>query len=97
MWVRHFARRRRTQRYKDFRERYRAFLEEDIVRLCHDHHEEVHAEYGKIIRDHMKAKNYEPLRRWTWAEAEKLGDALEAFCKWWLKQETPGIKEHRLV
>lgn len=97
MWLAHFRSRRHTPKYQKFYARYHRFAESDIVRLCHDHHEEIHVEYYRIIREVMHVRDYKPCREWSWVEAHHLMTKLEAFCNWWLKQETPGVSEHKLT
>lgn len=95
MWLRHFAHRRRTKRYRDFRARYHEFHRDDCVELCAAHHTEIHQLYLTLIRNAIVRGDYKPLRRWTWEEAEDLMGRLRKRCDKWLKVETPGHRRTR--
>lgn len=78
-----------TPEYKEFAVRYRAFLPEDVVELCADHHEEIHAIYAtKLLGTHRY------IRGLGWPYVHKLIDRARKLCDAWIKKETPGVQEH---
>lgn len=96
MWIGVWlVRRRGEQKFVDFCYRYHAFNPEDWTRLCANHHAEIHMVYDQIIRRDVK-KVGRPLSQYSWAQAEKLMDKLEAVCVEWLQKETPGVTSERL-
>lgn len=94
LFVHHFSH-RKSKRYEDFAKRYNEFREEDIVRLCREHHDEVHPLYWSIISKHTWKLRL-PLRRFSWRQANILMDDFEAHFHQWLakksKQKTSGIR-----
>lgn len=90
MWLLRFRKRSRTKAYREFKKRYLEFHPEDIVPLCVWHHDEIHGEYVRIIRDRIALKDYRPLHDWTWEEANELMAELRKYCRAWLDRETPG-------
>lgn len=55
---------------------------------------EIHVIYDRIIQKD-RDKTRKALSDYTWEQAEKLMDKLEARCLRWLKEKTPGIKPTR--
>jgi len=90
MWLNAWAHRSGQERWEEFRRRYYEFRPEDVVRICRNHHAEIHSIYDKIIQDDT-AKLQRPLYKYTWAQGHRLMQKLEIACSQWLTQETPGI------
>lgn len=91
MWLGIWASRRRDEfEFREFVDKYNAFLEEDIVYICDMHHAEVHVLYDEIIQAHRE-RSGKPLYKYTWIEAEELMDQLEEACILWLGKESPGF------
>lgn len=76
--------------YKEFIKRYHEYREEDIVRICMDHHAEIHMIYDLIIAKDT-ADTGIPLYLYSWKQARILMQKLENACLIWLQQESPGI------
>lgn len=91
MWLRHFADRHRTKKFREFKARYWMFHKEDVTIICAGHHEEIHRRYEAVIDLHFQRSKNKPLYQWTWDEAEQLIKALVAHCDEWLKLETPPV------
>lgn len=85
MWIRHFRAKKRTARWKAFRDRYYKYHPEDCVDLCKAHHREIHSIYWEIIGAH--ARRLGPCRDWTWVQAERLMAVLRTTCAQWLLVE----------
>lgn len=83
MFVRAFADRHRTARYKEFLARYKEFRREDVVTLCDECHFEIHLIYGDTIRQSL-ARTGQALHRYTWNQAEILMERLGILCEKWL-------------
>lgn len=94
LFVHHFSH-RKSRRYVEFAKRYHAFRDEDIVRLCREHHDEVHSLYWTIIGKHTWKLKL-PLRMFSWRQASILMDDLEVHFYQWLerksKQKVSGIR-----
>lgn len=81
MWVRHFRHRKRTKKWRAFRERYFLFLPEDCADLCPRHHKQIHEKYYLIIG--AWALRLGPCKTWTWVQAEELMQELrDTFDVW---------------
>ena len=90
MFVRHLRDARGGQlRYRAFVERYNLFHPNDVVKICEDHHAEIHKLYLPIIRRFLKARR-RPIAELTWAEVDELRTELIGYCDRWLKRETRG-------
>lgn len=104
-WIKHFQHRSlkpsasslTRQRFEEFKQRYESFDSRDTVLICQDHHEEIHELYEQELRRACAAKEWKPLRKWTWREAVAFMNKCETLCKWWLKQETPGSQNRVLT
>lgn len=91
MWLGVWAGRRRGElKWEAFFERYHEFRDEDCRDLCANHHAEIHAIYDKLINED-KAVTGRPLSQYTWTQAERLMDKLEAAFHEWVLTVTPGI------
>lgn len=76
--------------------RYHAFLSEDIVDICGDHHEEIHVLIDDKDVDWMWDNNcIKAFWRFTPTEAEALMTARRGWTDAWLKERTPGTKTRR--
>ena len=95
MWLRHFAHKHRTSRFKIFSERYESFHPDDCVEICDEHHEEIHSIYIGIIRVWAQ-NNGKSFWQYSWKEAEELMAELRKVCDKWLTTKTPGLKRSRL-
>lgn len=90
MWLGIWASRRKGEKkFEEFVERYNSFHPEDWVRVCDMHHAEIHLIYDTIIR-RDRLITFRRLAEYSWKQAEKLMDKLEAACFDWLEIETPG-------
>lgn len=90
MFVRHLREARGGQlRYAAFVRRYEMFHPEDVVKICEDHHAEIHKLYMPIIRRYLRRarKSVEEL---SWGEVDDLRRELIDYCDRWLKRETRG-------
>lgn len=58
------------------------------------HHAEIHAIYDSIILQDISALG-KPLYKYSWREAEALMDKLEAACRKWELDDTPGINSRQ--
>ena len=76
--------------------RYHSFDPKDWSRLCDSHHAEIHLIYDIIIRIDQ-GKIQRNLSQYSWAQAEKLMNKLEAVCVAWLEKETPGSSSDALT
>ena len=103
MWLRHFAKRCRSKRYKAFKARYESFHPQDIRPLCETCHIKIHRVYLRVIRvwmerDYRKRLNKKrparPLSDWSWEEAEELISALRQRGHRWIdaQRKTNGLK-----
>jgi hypothetical protein len=91
MWFGIWAKRRRGEtRFKEFIERYNMFLPEDVTLICDEHHAEIHSIYDEIITKD-RAQTQTSLTSYTWVQATRLMNKLEAACNEWLKKQTAGI------
>lgn len=61
--------------------------------ICVSHHAEIHAIYDKLIKQDMVATG-KALSKYSWDEAKRLMNKLEAACMKWLQDETPGISSN---
>jgi hypothetical protein len=96
MWFGIWASRRANdEQYQSLVNRYHEFREEDIVWLCEEHHAEIHHIYDQLIRD-FKITVGKGLYRFSWDEASRLMDKLDAACKKWLETHTPGFDKDKL-
>lgn len=86
MWLTIFRDQWFTPHYKDFAKRYYEFNEADLVRLCREHHEEVHDLYYNVVEKH-KRKLGIPLYWMTWVQAGIIMDDLEKIFHKWLKRK----------
>lgn len=81
MWITHFRHRKRTKKWRAFRERYFMFLPEDVAPLCTAHHHQIHAIYFQIIG--AWALRLGPCKTWSWVQAEELMEHLrQTFTIW---------------
>jgi len=88
-------RRRGEEKFKEFCKRYNEFHPDDWCMICLNHHAEIHLIYDRIIRqDQLRVGR--ALSKYSWTQAEKLMDKLEAVCVDWLKKDTPGVTPERL-
>jgi len=95
MWHGIWASRRANEaRFRAFVARYFEFRPEDCVVICVSHHAEIHAIYDQIIRQDISATG-KSLYKYSWQEAERLMAKLEAACRKWEKDETPGIDSRK--
>ncbi len=92
VWV---ARRAGEEKFYEFTQRYHAFDKRDWTVVCANHHAEIHLIYDEIIKKD-KLKTGRPLSKYSWTQAEKLMDKLEATCLLWLKKDTPGLSPEEL-
>lgn len=76
-----------TPEYIAFKERYYQFHPDDIVEICHDHHEEIHVLYYERIHDSHRA-----IRVAGWRRVRTLIMRAQKLCDKWLLTETPGVK-----
>lgn len=90
LWFGPFAHRATEAKWQLFIERYKAFREEDIVRICIFHHAEIHSIYDKIINEDIQITGL-ALYLYSWRQAEALMRKLRRACAEWLKRETPGL------
>lgn len=91
MWIGIWLLRRKgEEKFVHFCYTYHLFRREDWVRICDMHHAEIHLIYDGIIKKD-KLKTGRPLSKYSWAQAEKLMEKLEAACVKWLKKDTPGV------
>jgi hypothetical protein len=97
MWIGVWMLRRAgEEKFINFCYRYHCFDTKDWVRICANHHAEIHLVYDQIIRADRK-KVGRPLSKYSWTQAEKLMEKLEAVCLDWLKKDTPGVTSERLL
>lgn len=92
MWLRHFRHKRKTLRYKRFRERYYAYHPDDVVNICTWHHEEISRINYALISARVRDNFHTPCSAWTWEHAFQLIAELRTLCAEWLTKETPGIE-----
>lgn len=85
MWLRWFAHKHKTDRYKEYKARYERFEERDIVRLCRRCHQAIHNIYFVTIGHWAKGSNMS-LQDWSWRDAERLMKHLKRICKEWLAE-----------
>jgi len=90
MWIRAFASKRRSKKYKAFLRRYMQYRKTDVIEICERHHEEAHWLYGAVITREIRKRHFKLLKNYTWQEAEEMMQVLRKFCKVWLEKETPG-------
>lgn len=83
MWIRHFRRRARYQRYRDFCDRYYEFRPEDCAWLCRECHRTIHRIYFTIIARRVRALDHLECKKWSWEQAEDLmAECRRAFADW---------------
>lgn len=90
LWLAPFAHRRGEPKWEQFVARYYRFEEEDIVRLCANHHAEIHSLYDAIIKEDLEQTGLR-LYLYSWKQAQILMQKLANTCAVWLLVETSGI------
>lgn len=76
-------------------ERYLEFHESDIVRVCPDHHEEIHCIYDEEINLWILNHKLQDPCTMSLTEAQALMAHLRTVCDQWLTRKTRGRKNHR--
>ena len=94
MWLGVWRRRDGQTEWEEFKKRYWEFREEDCQDLCAMHHAEVHKLYDEIIAQDVAAVG-RPLSKYSWEQANRLMDKLEAAFVEWFAKETPGIDDKK--
>jgi hypothetical protein len=90
MFVRHLRETRGGQlRYRAFVQRYFMFHPEDVVKICEDHHAEIHKLYMPIIRRYLRRVR-KGINDLSWDEVDALRSELIEYCDRWLTRETRG-------
>lgn len=73
-----------------FIRRYWKFLERDIVRICPEHHAEVHLDLDVEILNHFREAK-KGIDHFTYKDAMVLVKKLRKYTDQWLERETPGV------
>lgn len=82
--------------YRALHRRYKAFVPEDLVDICGDHHEEIHNLIDRNDLDWMVENDcIQAFSRFTPEQADKLMKARQGWTDTWLKEQTPGIKTRK--
>jgi hypothetical protein len=86
------------QRYLEFHKRYHSYLPEDIVKICGDHHEEIHHLINEKDCDWMVEHNcIKVFGAFTWEQAMQLVEARRGWTDAWLKERTPGLRTRKFT
>lgn len=90
--------RKYVKQYMELCRRYHSFHPKDVVRICGDHHEEVHDFLEQFDLDWMVEHDcIKAYRHFTWDQAQALIAARRQFTDQWLKKQTPGMKQRRFT
>lgn len=87
-YLRIMAHQSKSKEYKAFAARYYEFHPDDVVEICHDHHEEIHVLYWERITD-----SHRMIRLGGWPRVRALVTRARKLCDKWLLTETPGTKD----
>lgn len=84
--------------YLEYCKRYHLYLPQDIVKVCGNHHEEIHVLINDNDCDWMVDNDcIKVFAGFTWEEAMRLVEARRGWTDEWLKQETPGVRARKFT
>lgn len=97
-FIRYLSDHKRKRWVRDLTKRYHAFREEDIVRICGDHHEEIHEYLYAALKHFAQSKAlFIPIDQWPEAQVHTAIDYLRTSTALWLTQTTVGVKTRLLT